>query len=189
VADDAIGILNTVAPEARYESLMKMSPCIESVLASSGVLADSSLALVQRIAESAKYYHAVKPANSSQADPVSGSTEQASGLSESALHLVFNKDALDYVQEDAEFFKALPIGTWLQLEGTNGSYSPIKLAWVSPISSRLMFVNRRGVRVLVVSVEELAQMKKQGKLIIHAEDNVFEQTMDRVLNRLKTDFG
>lgn len=52
-----------------------------------------------------------------------------------------------------------------------------------------MFVNRRGVRVLVVSVEELAQMKKQGKLIVHAQDSVFEQTMDRVLNRLKTDFG
>ncbi len=189
VADDAITILSNDAPEARYESLMKMRPCIESVLASSGVLADSSMALVQRIAESAKYFHADKPALSSHAESISGSAEQASGLSESALHLVFNKDALDYVQEDAEFFKVLPIGTWLQLEGSNGSYSPIKLAWISPISSRLMFVNRRGVRVLVVSVEELAQMKKQGKLIIHAEDNVFEQTMDRVLNRLKTDFG
>ena len=93
----------------------------------------------------------------------------------------------DAVEE--EFFKTLAIGTWLQLEGSNGGYSPIKLAWVSPISSRLMFVNRRGVRVLVVSVEELAQMKKQGKLIVHAQDNVFEQTMDRVLDRLKTDFG
>ena len=189
VADDAIGILKSVAPEGRYESLMNMRPCIESVLASSGVLADSSIALVQRIAESAKYFHADKPVLSAHAEQISGSTEQASGLSESALHLVFNKDALDYVQEDAEFFKVLPIGTWLQLEGSNGSYSPIKLAWISPISSRLMFVNRRGVRVLVVSVEELAQMKKQGKLIIHAEDNVFEQTMDRVLNRLKSDFG
>ncbi len=189
VADDAIRILNSDAPEMRYESLMKMRPCIESVLASSGVLSDSSMALVQRIAESAKYFHADKHTVSALPEQASGSNEQASGLSESALHLVFNKDALDYIQEDAEFFKALPIGTWLQLEGSNGSYSPIKLAWISPISSRLMFVNRRGVRVLVVSVEELAQMKKQGKLIIHAEDNVFEQTMDRVLNRLKTDFG
>jgi hypothetical protein len=189
VADDAITILNTDAPEMRYASLMKMRPCIESVLASSGVLSDSSMALVQRIAESAKYFHADKPVQSAHTEQISGSNEQPSGLSESALHLVFNKDALDYIQEDAEFFKALPIGTWLQLEGSNGSYSPIKLAWISPISSRLMFVNRRGVRVLVVSVEELAQMKKQGKLIIHAEDNVFEQTMDRVLNRLKTDFG
>ena len=48
---------------------------------------------------------------------------------------------------------------------------------------------RRGVRVLVVSVEELAEMKKHGKLIVHAEENVFEQTLDRVLHRLKADFS
>jgi|GEM_PF-6160642 hypothetical protein len=52
-----------------------------------------------------------------------------------------------------------------------------------------MFVNRRGVRVLVVSVEELAKMKMQGKLIIYAEENVFEQTLNRVLYRLKADFS
>jgi hypothetical protein len=52
-----------------------------------------------------------------------------------------------------------------------------------------MFVNRRGVRVLVVSVEELAKMKKQGELIIYAEENVFEQTLNRVLYRLKVDFS
>jgi hypothetical protein len=187
VADDAIAALNSEPPEARAERLMKMRPCFDSVLASSGVLADSSGALVRKIADSAKHYAVHKE------DPVSrivaALPEQESVLSESSLRLVFNKAALDYDEADAEFFKTLAIGTWLQLEGSNGGYSPIKLAWVSPISSRLMFVNRRGVRVLVVSVEELAQMKKQGKLIVHAQDNVFEQTMDRVLDRLKTDFG
>jgi hypothetical protein len=105
------------------------------------------------------------------------------------LHLAYDKNAIEFDEADVEYFRSLPIGGWLQLEGSNGSFSPIKLAWISPISSRLMFVNRRGVRVLVVSVEELAQMKKQGKLIIHAEENVFEQTLDRVLHRLKADFS
>jgi hypothetical protein len=182
VADDTIGVLNSEPPEARYDQLMKMRPCIESVLSSSGVLADSSMALVQRLAESAKHY------SGRRSEPVAAQARE-SVLSESSMHLAFNKAALDYNQNDAEFFKTLAIGTWLQLEAGNGGYSPIKLAWVSPISSRLMFVNRRGVRVLVVSVEELAQMKKQGKLIVHAQDNVFEQTMDRVLDRLRTDFG
>lgn len=182
VADDTINVLNTEPPEARFDLLMQMRPSIESVLSSSGVLADSSMALVQRLAESTKHYVAQKsaPAKASARDGV---------LSESSMHLAFNKSALDYNENDAEFFKNLAIGTWLQFEAGNGGYSPIKLAWVSPISSRLMFVNRRGVRVLVVSVEELAQMKKQGKLIVHAQDNVFEQTMDRVLDRLRTDFG
>ena len=186
MADDAIAALNSEPPEARSERLMKMRPCFDSVLASSGVLAESSGALVRKIADSARQYAAHKE---SVARIVAAMPEQGSVLSESSLRLVFNKAALDYDESDAEFFKSLDIGTWLQLEGSNGGYSPIKLAWVSPISSRLMFVNRRGVRVLVVSVEELAQMKKQGKLIVHAQDNVFEQTMDRVLDRLRTDFG
>ncbi|HWR95589.1 MAG TPA: DUF1631 family protein [Arenimonas sp.] len=186
VADDAIAVLNSEPAEARTEQMMKMRPCFDSVLASSGVLADSSGALVRKIADSARQYSAHQ---APVARIVAALPEQESVLSESSLRLVFNKDALNYDEADAEFFKSLAIGTWLQLEGSDGGYSPIKLAWVSPISSRLMFVNRRGVRVLVVSVEELAQMKKQGKLIVHAQDNVFEQTMDRVLNRLKTDFG
>jgi hypothetical protein len=190
VADELLTVLKTVTPDGRYANIMKIRSSIESVLASSGVLADSSLALVQRIAESAKHFNvADKRIFLVEAASAVDVPAQESGLSESSLRLVFNKDALDYVQEDADFFKTLPIGTWLQLENSNGGFSPIKLAWVSPISSRLMFVNRRGVRVLVVSVEELAQMKKQGKLIIHAQDNVFEQSMDRVLDRLKTDFA
>jgi hypothetical protein len=40
---------------------------------------------------------------------------------------------------------------------------PAKVSWVSPISSRLLLVNRRGVRVLTASTEELAAMVKQDK--------------------------
>ena len=103
--------------------------------------------------------------------------------------MAFDKSALDFDPRDVDYFKNLPVGAWLQMAVGNGGYAPIKLAWISPISARLMFVNRRGVRVLVVSVEELAEMKKHGKLIVHAEENVFEQTLDRVLHRLKADFS
>ncbi|HWS41213.1 MAG TPA: DUF1631 family protein [Arenimonas sp.] len=189
LANDIILILNSEPADARYDSILQKRSNIESVLSSSGVLADTSLALVNKIAESATHYQApkiVKPANTEQ---LTENTSAVSSLSESSLRMVFNKDALDYDTSDADYFKSLEIGTWLQLEGSGGNYSPIKLAWVSPISSRLMFVNRRGVRVLVVSVEELAEMKKQGKLIVHEQESVFEQTLDRVLNRLKTDFA
>jgi hypothetical protein len=171
--------------EARYERILFKHAAMESVFSSSGVIADSAKALIHKIAESASQYQSVqsKPENLAQ------SPSKESSLSESALHLVFNKDALDYEIADVEYFKTLEIGTWLQLVDSKGSFSPIKLAWVSPISSRLMFVNRRGVRVLVVSVEELAQMKKQAKLIVHDKENVFDQTLDRVLDRLKSDLA
>ena len=201
LANDIISILNSEPADARFASILMKRTNIEAVLSSSGVLADSSLALVHKIADSAAHYRPVPKVKPVEPDLIVESVEaneqvtlstapkDQSSLSESSLRLVFNKDALDYNDIDVDYFKELEIGTWLQLEGSNGSFSPIKLAWISPISSRLMFVNRRGVRVLVVSVEELAQMKKQGKLIVHEQESVFEQTLDRVLNRLKTDFA
>jgi len=48
-----------------------------------------------------------------------------------------------------------------------------------------MFVNRRGVRVLVASIEELAAMKKIGRLAVREQDQVFDQAMHRVMGRLQ----
>jgi hypothetical protein len=52
-----------------------------------------------------------------------------------------------------------------------------------------MFVNRRGVRVLVASLEELAAMKKQGKLAVREQEQVFDQALHRVMGRLQSDVG
>lgn len=186
LAKDIIAILNSVPTEARYDRILSKRIQLESVFSSSGILADASKSIIHNIAEAASTYQIRKPTN--QNDSVAFDSNQST-LSESALHLVFNKDALDYEHEDVAYFKGLEIGSWLQMEDSKGSFSPIKLAWVSPISSRLMFVNRRGVRVLVVSVEELAQMKKQSKLIVHDKENVFDQSLDRVLDRLKSDLA
>ena len=151
LADELIAILASQPANARYDRVIEKQRAIEAVLASSGVLAEASQEMVKRIAEASVQCQI--------GDVPQPAGTESSVLSETSLHLAFNKEALDFDQADAEFFKTLAVGTWLQLEGSNGGYSPIKLAWVSPISSRLMFVNRRGVRVLVVSVEELAQMK------------------------------
>ncbi len=182
LADDLISVLGWQPPEARIAAVQQLRLGIEAVLSSSGVLSDSSSALIQKIADSAAHYQA--PAKSA-AEPATTARNAAS----SGLHMAFDKSALDFDPRDVDYFKNLPVGAWLQMAVGNGGFAPIKLAWISPISARLMFVNRRGVRVLVVSVEELAEMKKHGKLIVHAEENVFEQTLDRVLHRLKADFS
>ena len=188
LADDLIASFSISNPQARYDDIAQKRIQIESVLASSGVLGEPATAIIRQMLDSASHFNHLD-SDSATASTVASVSSQSPTLSESHLRMVFNKDALDYDAHDVEMFKTVPVGTWLQLESSNGGFTPIKLAWISPISSRLMFVNRRGVRVLVVSVEELAQMKKQGKLIVHSQDNVFEQTMGRVLDRLKSDFG
>ena len=186
LADDILAMLATQPPSARLEPMHRHRTAIEAVLSSSGVMADTSSAFIQKMTDEVCQYQPSAAIPVAEPAPV---LEAPAPKPAFGLHLAYDKNAIEFDESDVEYFRSLPIGGWLQLEGSNGSFSPIKLAWISPISSRLMFVNRRGVRVLVVSVEELAQMKKQGKLIIHAEENVFEQTLDRVLHRLKADFS
>ena len=105
------------------------------------------------------------------------------------LEVVSNKDDLDYDVEDIPVLRNLAVGMWVHLTADDDKLHPAKLSWISPISSRLMFVNRRGVRVLVASLEELAAMKKQGKLVVREQENMFDQAMQSVMGRLKTEVG
>jgi hypothetical protein len=105
---------------------------------------------------------------------------------EAVLALVGNKDELDFDAPMAERMRSLPVGTWLQLTSESGRVEPAKVSWISPISSRLLFVNRRGIRVLVASAEELAAMAKLGKVQLREADNAFEDAMHHMVGRLKS---
>ncbi|MDZ4048114.1 MAG: DUF1631 family protein [Pseudoxanthomonas sp.] len=103
------------------------------------------------------------------------------------LEVVGGRDDLEVDESDVEQMRQLKVGTWIHIAGEDGKHHPVKLSWVSPISSRLMFVNRRGVRVLVASVEELAAMKREGNLLVREQENVFDQVLHRVMGKLKTE--
>ena len=60
------------------------------------------------------------------------------------------------------------------------------MSWISPISGRLLLVNRRGIRVLVASPEELAAMAKLGQAQLREADTAFEDAMHQVVGRLKS---
>jgi hypothetical protein len=64
-----------------------------------------------------------------------------------------------------------------------------KLSWISPISHRMLFVNRLGARMHVASVEELAAMIKAGRMRLRAADTAFEEAMQQVLGKLKEGAG
>ena len=105
---------------------------------------------------------------------------------EPELLLVANKDNLDFDPAIADRMRALAIGTWLELTSESGRVEPAKVSWISPISSRLLFVNRRGIRILVASAEELAAMFKLGKVQLREADNAFEDAMHQMVGRLKS---
>ncbi|MBD9469810.1 DUF1631 domain-containing protein [Pseudoxanthomonas sp. PXM01] len=101
------------------------------------------------------------------------------------IHLVAGADTLDFDHSDADHFRGLPIGTWLDFIDKDNRVQAGKLSWVSPISSRLLFVNRRGVRFCVASPEELAAMVRLGRLRTHQSEDAFDSAMQGVIERLE----
>ena len=101
-----------------------------------------------------------------------------------SIQLVAGADTLDFDHSDADHFRGLPIGTWLDFIDKDNKVQAGKLSWVSPISARLLFVNRRGVRFCVASPEELAVMVRLGRLRAHVDDGAFDSAMQGVIDRL-----
>ncbi|HLM54108.1 MAG TPA: DUF1631 family protein, partial [Pseudoxanthomonas sp.] len=101
------------------------------------------------------------------------------------IQLVGGTDTMDFDTADADYFRGLQIGTWLDFIDKDNKVQAGKLSWVSPISSRLLFVNRRGVRFCVASPEELAVMVRMGRLRTHQEEDAFDAAMQGVIQRLE----
>lgn len=116
--------------------------------------------------------------------PVAEPAAQAAAAQSPNLELIGGTDALDFDSADAEHFRGLPIGTWLDFVDKDNKVQAGKLSWVSPISSRLLFVNRRGVRFCVASPEELAVMVRLGRLRRHRHEDAFDSAMQGVIDRL-----
>jgi Protein of unknown function (DUF1631) len=183
VADALLELLpNTEHPNRRAiaPSMINMREPLETVLASSGITGESAQQTIRSLQVSME---------SMVPQPATVQIASAPQIEERKplLSVVSNKDALDYNVEDIPVLRNLAVGMWVHLAADDDKLHPAKLSWISPISSRLMFVNRRGVRVLVASLEELAVMKKQGKLIVREQENLFDQAMQSVMGRLKTE--
>ena len=187
VADSLLALLPAPGKPPRHvgSALQSLRDPIESVLASSGVTGTAAQEVIRQLVSGLESLSR-QPATA-KAPPSLESLAAPAPAAAPALKLVSDKAKFDVNAEDLGLFRAMAVGTWIHLAGDDGKHHPAKMSWISPISSRLMFVNRRGVRVLVASVEELAAMKKEGKLITHLQENVFDQALESVMGRLKND--
>jgi hypothetical protein len=177
-------------------ALEKLREPIETVLASSGITGEAAHELIRSMSESLELLargQTPPPVVAPPPENVLPLPERRAGSVAAdlkpRLEVVGGTDNLKVSDDDVELMRALKVGTWIHIAGEDGKHHPVKLSWVSPISSRLMFVNRRGVRVLVASVEELAAMKQEGNLLVREQENVFDQVLHRVMGKLKTDMA
>lgn len=136
---------------------------IEAILASSGYVGEAAAAIVDELQDelAPPQVPAAKPEDSAPQDAPAppGDAEPAPPR----LAVVGGTDLLDFETDVLARVRELRVGDWLHLLDSSGRMEPAKVSWVSPISSRLLLVNRRGVRMLTASTAELAALVKLGK--------------------------
>jgi len=90
--------------------------------------------------------------------------------------------------EDDEFVRAvreLKVGTWIEFIDENDNRERAKLSWISPISSKYLFVNRRGLKVCDKTVGALAIELRRGSAIVLEEVPLFDRALDAIVARLR----
>ncbi|AWH35934.1 DUF1631 domain-containing protein [Stenotrophomonas sp. ZAC14D1_NAIMI4_6] len=183
------GLLEEVAEARRHivgkPWLQAWQPVLAKVFASVGVHGDAASAAIdalhgtlQGIAESRPELQRALPELPQVALPTAPVPEA------SAVELAGQVETDDFDNADADRFRRMEIGNWLDFVDKDGKVQAGKLSWISPISSRLLFVNRRGVRFCVASPEELAVMVRLGRLRAHVDDGAFDSAMQGVIDRL-----
>ena len=82
------------------------------------------------------------------------------------------------------YFQQLHEGSWLDFVDKDNRVQAGRLSWISPVSRRLMFVNRAGARICVASVQELVVMAQLGRVRMHRDEDAFYSAMQGVVDRL-----
>ena len=91
--------------------------------------------------------------------------------------------------EDDEFLKTareIKVGTWVEFGDEEGNRERAKLSWISPISHKYLFVNRRGLKVCDKTVFALAAELRRGSTLVLEEVPLFDRALDAIVARLRS---
>jgi hypothetical protein len=81
--------------------------------------------------------------------------------------------------------QALQPGTWLEFALQDEAMTRAKLSWISPMSGRYLFVNRRGLKVADYSPQELAVLLADGYARVLAANALFDRAMTAIVGKLQ----
>lgn len=159
--------------------LLALEPSIVACLATSGLersAAEQALAqLVRGLAD---------PDTPRRIHPLPPSETGADDLDERRLWLVGGTGTLAHDPALTERMRQLQPGDWVQLTDADGKDTPAKVAWISPLTTRALLVNRQGLRVLLASAEDLAALAGRGQLTLVGDGAPFEVALQHVRQRL-----
>ena len=93
-------------------------------------------------------------------------------------------DALAGDSPELQQVTTLKPGAWLEFKLKDDATERAKLSWISPMSGRYLFVNRRGLKVGDYAPRELAAALTDGRARVLETNALFDRAMDAIVDRL-----
>ncbi|MEI6414975.1 MAG: DUF1631 domain-containing protein [Pseudomonadota bacterium] len=143
-------------------------------------------AKLTRLLKDLQVYYVVNLRQADEPRPSGASEVRASpppaAVGAEEAHPLANKRFVDQVQQMAT-------GTWLELTAVNGQKHRVKFSWRSAVTDTLVFVNRKGIKVLEASLQEVALRLQQGTLqtISDTDTPYMERMMGSLAQSLRPD--
>ncbi len=85
--------------------------------------------------------------------------------------------------------RAIKVGTWVEFRHADGRAERAKLSWISPISSKYLFVNRKGLKVADKTIWALATELRHARAMLLEDVPLFDRALDAIVERLKSSVG
>ncbi len=93
-------------------------------------------------------------------------------------------DVMDFKEECIRQVESLQVGDWMELKNGDGNWFRAKLTWVSPVTGRYMFTNRKGMKVADRTMNGLIMNVQCGDARLIDDQPVLERAVDCVVNGL-----
>jgi hypothetical protein len=97
--------------------------------------------------------------------------------------------AVETIEHDrfTDLVEGLVVGTWLEVQEDEGRRVRVKLSWKSDVSDAYVFVNRKGVKVLEMTMAGVARLLRRDKaeLLGDVEVPIMDRALDVMLATLR----
>ena len=143
-------------------------------------LLDAGVSAPSGAADAADADHAIETVLPPALEP-----EPVAGLQPDAAHGSAGTPMPAGLAEALETVRALKVGSWFEFIAADGGRERAKLSWISPISGRYLFVNRRGLKVGDRAAAQLAGEIESGRAVLLEEVPLFDRALDAIVERLR----
>ena len=107
----------------------------------------------------------------------------------SVFSQMLEDDAVQEVKRDEfdDIADALKVGGWIEIKEEEEGEVRVKLSWKSDVTNTYVFVNRKGVKVREITVQELANLfrNKQASKLEKTNVPIMDRALDAMMNALK----